>query len=410
MIKKWKLRGTLFYLFLVFLCNTVWAFAGNLYVEEALTKQAGVKIIGVYAGRRVNQAGGEATIKLIANTHFRSEPGPFLVGDGDQAKNYIRIAIYDSPKDPAHILFDNGTGYFISSFSLGTNVPNDSFINSANVVWYKKGPPVPPLITANDITKGYEVAKANWNYPTAAQGGPFEYSKVKIQVIDLDGDKALVPAVNAQGVEANETILSGYPPIKEYAFGEMLDGRILLTDNDGHNYGFNLVGCVDGQPDSGSAKIAFATKALVGGQAGPQEFTITLLRGTGAAPGINNFSMPIAPNNPDNPDAANYGWFVGERPIKTAADLKTAIVAAAGGAEIVSSIGEWDAQNGVVKGVMLAVDGSVRAGVGGANLLSDIKLYPGKGYQVYLTPILPADEGRDGAREIALTIRNAAVR
>ncbi len=118
---------------------------------------------------------------------------------------------------------------------------------------------------------------------------------------------------------------------------------------------------------------------------------ITFLRDQQNLIGINSFSMPVTPVNPEEALDAAY-WYATDAndvdllngaAISTAYDLVKAVNAAAGD-NVVSTFGEWNETEMAENGVLIQnenPDGPQKAA------LEAIKLKPGEGYQLYLVGV-----------------------
>lgn len=305
------IKGGLVGLLLLALSSSVWAWAGNIYVAKSLHDAAGVSVQDLYAGSRPDQGGGGATVTLSEGIQGANYKPPEDVG------NYVRYTIYNSPNNPAYIIFDkDGTDYHISRAILGATVPTNTYIDT--VRWYKRGEPTPPVIS--EAKAGYETAQAKWTYPSE-----YEYRRIVIQVIDQETDN---PVLAEGDIESTEISISPTIPVlpEVYNIGELVDGRVLKTDVDGHAYRFELKGLVDGQPASDAATQDFSTLGL---GAADGAFTISVpLKGEAGALGIHTFSNPFTLIDP---------------PIAFIADLVEEINRQGNG-NVVQTIGWWDAE------------------------------------------------------------------
>lgn len=160
---------------------------------------------------------------------------------------YTIYDVYDAPASTVHfVLLKSTTHYRILSAGMGTTVPPTTTFTSP-VTFYVTGPPV--QVQGLEVVNGFETAKASWTLSP-----DYDYSSVKVQVATDAGFTIFVQDETL----SDTTVIDKDPPFDDYAFGELVDGRVLTPGTD---YWIRVIGTVKGEADSPPADKAFATNS-----------------------------------------------------------------------------------------------------------------------------------------------------
>lgn len=397
-LKRGLITAFCFLLVLVLMPTPVFAYGAILRLGTSLVSGATVHLFKANPNQDSN----------TSSAGYLATPADYSISTSSSGNQYSVIS--SSTSNWALIL--KGTTYAIIPFSADSPVPvqtprDGSYL--ATAVFYQKGTPAAPYNLR--ILSGYETGKANWDLHDEIDGSGFEYSWVRLRV--LKGDRTPVTRYYMyEGAPADET-LTTKGKIKEYAFGQLVDGRTLETDADGQPYYFQVMGVVDGSPLHESAWTEGAFTTLPAG-AGAAPFTLTLESGVATGkPGINSFSMPFPPDpsgrwwlfKTDGSKLLDLGT-TGTNEVVNAGDLLVSINNAAGGT-VVTSFGMWKRDLQVLDGTMITYSGDNPWDVDrgpAMDLVSRVgNLKVGEGYQVYI------GKKRDGSNppaRIELVIKN----
>ncbi len=315
-----KRGGVLLALSLFLFASPALAYITYVHVDNSLLSGATITVF--------SQAGAPAqnsSQTLVQGTNYTVEEN--VTYDGHDCRRYSLLNI---PNNKAYLLLVKSGQYAVAGpFAAGTTAPTYHYVGA--LTYYKTGNPDAPGSLA--ITSGYETAKATWTLNDAADGTGFKYDGVILQVATDSNFAQLVVPASGGGLQRLVTSTTITPAVLQYAMGKLVDGRELLTDEDGVDYWFRVRGTVAGGFQSSWSSGQFTTLPVGGGTAGSFS-RVRLFLAPASQTHINTFCLPFDPAKGINEtDLTASCATIGE--LITAINTKT-------GSDNVTVFGWWD--------------------------------------------------------------------
>lgn len=366
-MKKFKFLVFLMGVFL--LCSPALAYSGKIFIYHSAVSNASLGSVNdlqitVYASSPYQDGGSN---ELVLNTDYTLDRNGKYQGTTDS----IVIDVLSCSGSRAYVLLKGNGRYAVTSGQLGDPVGPDQVISS--LTSYLTGNPAAPTITSKE--PGFEVAKIEWTY-----SANYNYSGFEFEVSTAPG--AGFDANRIGGV--TEVAKSG-PPV-QYVIGELVDGRLLEP---GETYYIRLRGKVNGFAQTFYSSYVEDSFTMQSGGAVPM--TINIKRVAASGLGINSFSVPNASAAVSN--GMRNGSMVQYEPSTVTSGLDLCnLINSIWGMPCVRTIGTWDRDNQIEKGVKITYSGNDISAASITNLNNAFpSLEPGRGYQVYVKPEPDAD-------------------